>query len=429
MHINAVQKTLNAILTGLKVSLTDPGINVRLDVRMELALKLEQIRMLLADSAIDRQLSLDRKETLLKETKELSEIILLNELADRIFIYRGLRKDVQFTRQTKGLEMRGETYVIDIVTDMREMIGQLDFVPLHQDLFDNASSHGALTKREASLRLNRIVPDHVISPVNFDIVEERLAVVPVTSAPDPQNRSIAAAARDALIEQGGRVLENLRISNCDRRLLEAFERLQDKLTHEQDIVQVGVLNISCENLAASFKDELPTAVEALVRGHSAAVTLFVAQFQAWRDFSEQALLVDLSPVDIADVKSTALSIAARFEGDRERIDESVPRTIRYLASLITDPATTAKRTGYALLTSLENLVARLFSFAAEFLGDTAKQATKKLSTWTARAVVAFVASTVVAAGLELGPVFSRFQATRWVQNAVEILQKVELPVD
>ncbi|NYJ15294.1 hypothetical protein GGI64_006399 [Rhizobium leguminosarum] len=424
-----IRRTIQSIITSIRLDIVDGrrDLPLSLNDRAGIGERVERVRVMLLNATRVRLLGEDDKFALVESVEDLISVLGSFDLLRERFRFRSSGPG-----ENRGVPddvlLRGDIeQALTLALHMVRSVNTYDAVD-GADLF--SSAHGNLiTKTEASRRLNSIVPEDVVSPVRFDFVDRRLVVVHSPAVADQRDQSSVASARAALIEQGERVLESLRISNCDKRLFEVFEKLHEKLAHAEDVVQLGVLNISCEHMAGSFKEELPTAVESLVRAHSSSISLYVAHFPEWRTFSEKALLLDLSSDDIEDVKAAALKISDQFERNAENIDEEVPRTIRYLASLIDDPLKVTKRTGSALITSLENLLAKLFSVAAEFLGDTVKKTSEALSTWTARIVVAFVVSTALAAGAELTPVFSKFQTTAWVQKAMEVLNKVELKVE
>ncbi|WEA27818.1 MULTISPECIES: hypothetical protein [Rhizobium] len=426
--IRDIRRPLLAIINGIRLDVLDGRRSFgALEDRLVLGERLERFRLILAEASRRRHLEPEFKDTLLYALNDLTREVLARGFEAQKFRLR--TGDVAAIHEYIPPMVLENGEVGEILLIAYELIESVPTYEIMEELnnIDRLGLEEVITKREASRRLNIIVPDDVVSPVRFDFVESKLVVAHTAAIADQSDASTVAAARAALIEQGDRVLENLRQSNCDRRLLEAFEKLHEKLTHEEDVVQLGVLNISCEHMAADFKDELSTAVGSMVRAQSAAISLYVAHFPQWRTFSEKALLLELSPEDIAEVKSAALRISDQFERDSQNIDEEVPKTIRYFASLIDDPFKASKRTGYALITSLENLLAKLFSIASEFLSETVSKTSKALSTWTARVIVAFVVSTALNTGAELSPIFRRFQTTAWVQRATEILDKVELP--
>jgi hypothetical protein len=272
-------------------------------------------------------------------------------------------------------------------------------------------------------QLRHIVPGQKIAPVQFEVAEGKIVVAgqsPSFHAEDAEN---IRAAREALASQGERVLEELSQSNCDPRLLESLRGLQDGIVHESSIVKLGIMNIACEYMCDSFKQELPEAICGLLRGQTAGIGMFVAQFPEWQAFSEKAASIDLSPTDISSIHRAASDLSTKLELNPEIADPEVPRTIRAIAELIRDPAAATKRAAFATLRTIENFVAKAFRYGGEFLDETAQKSVSGLSTAVSRGLVIALMAAAIASATTLGPVSSRISDAGWMRDAAEIVQR------
>ncbi|NKM55859.1 hypothetical protein GFL21_15210 [Rhizobium anhuiense] len=275
---------------------------------------------------------------------------------------------------------------------------------------------------EASARLANIVPLQKVAPVQFQIDQDRLKVEHHYSKSHPADQNNVTAARDALLDQGNRILESLRTSNCDPRLLDALKQLHSNLHDMQDVVRLGIQNIACEELRLGFEPELPTALAALIKGHTTAIGLYVAQFPEWQQFADNAARVELNPDDIRQLRNTAYDLVAELEED-DRVDIEVPASIKFLADAVKDPAHASKRTSFALLRSLENLIAKIFRYAADLVSETAGEIKKTVSKTVAGVVGRFV-GIVLAGAMAVLPVYGKFADTAWMKSAAPLVQSL-----
>jgi len=266
--------------------------------------------------------------------------------------------------------------------------------------------------------IREVVPEQKIAPAQFDIHEGRLVVAHQKASNGPDS-NIASSARRALVETGQAVIDKLKETNCDRRMLDVVVNLQEKLQSQQDIVELGVFNISCEVVAAKFENELPDVVGAMLLAHSRGISSYVAQFPEWRTFTENAASAELSSADVQRLHQSSGDLVEELEKAPEIADPEVPKTIKLLRALIADPASIPKRAGYALLITLENLWSRVYGYAAEFLDSTIK----KTIAISATAVAVTLVSIAAANALDLVPVTSKLADSAWVQTATKIIRR------
>jgi hypothetical protein len=117
----------------------------------------------------------------------------------------------------------------------------------------------ALIQREL-FQLQAIVPAQKIAPAQFEIRNSRLIVRRVVSRSKDEDLQNIQSAKSELQQAGNRIIHELQRSNCDKRLLENIQRLQDQLLDETDAIKIGLTNLSCEFMCSAFDHELPSAV-------------------------------------------------------------------------------------------------------------------------------------------------------------------------
>ncbi|WQP07342.1 hypothetical protein U8C39_16875 [Sinorhizobium meliloti] len=280
----------------------------------------------------------------------------------------------------------------------------------------------ALSKQDLSDRLQRLVPVQKLAPVQFEFRDEKLAVQHTPARADAEDASNAHSARLALIEQGNRLVQDIKQTNCDRRFLDNIQELQTKLETIQDIIQLGIVNQRCEELRKQFEAELPDVVAAGLRSHLSSVGMYLAQFPDWLRFTENAASVELDEADIRRSKEVANEIVLRFEKMAESVDAEVPKTIKLINDAIADPRNTSRRAAYALLVTLENLVGLLMRQSTHAMGELVSETAKKVVGPISR-VLAITLTTVVVGWIgQLLPVYAKLPDALWLKKAIEVYE-------
>lgn len=289
----------------------------------------------------------------------------------------------------------------------------------------NQSAQQALDFSDAdvAVKLSRIVPEQKVSPAKFAIDGGRIVVIDQRHRPLSEDRDNVVSARDYLHASGARIVDALKSSNCDRRLIEGLERLQDALSHPGNVIELGLTSISCEAMCAMSADELPEAVRGQIQGHTSAVGMFVAQFPEWQRFSENAAAVTLSAQDIEEINFAASQIISQIDNKPEVADPAVPATIKAIRSLSTDPSGSLKKAAFALLRTIENFASTVFSYTSKLIGDTFIKASDKLSTAMSNTLVRVLMAAVIAGVAGMTGVTAKVSEAGWMKNAVEIVRR------
>jgi hypothetical protein len=267
-----------------------------------------------------------------------------------------------------------------------------------------------------------LIPNQKVSPIKFGIEDGRLVLADQPAAYADEDSQNIDNARGALLKSGETLISELQQSNCDPRLLSSIKELRSALESRDNVVQLGLINIGCDAMRISFEGELPSATHAMIKGLTTGVALYVAQFPEWQRFSDNAAAVNLGPQDIDRISATARATISKLESDPSLADPAVPRTIAALLAFASDPKNAAKRTVFAVLRTLENLVARAFQFTLDFVGKTASKTSEAASTAISKVVAIGIMSVAVSAALGLSGV-SAGDAMNWMKNAAEIVQR------
>ncbi|KAB2796897.1 hypothetical protein F9K87_13310 [Brucella anthropi] len=272
-------------------------------------------------------------------------------------------------------------------------------------------------------KLRRIIPAQKIAPVQFEIKSGRLQIAhrPAT-APIP-NSDYAQSARTSLIESGERLLNQLRQSNCDPRLLDTVITLQEKLISCEDIIQLGLMNMGVDLAEKQFSEELPPIITAMLQSQTSGVGLYVSQFPDWQNFTEAAILVELHQNEIIKISEAATSIVEELEQSPDIVDHEVPKTIRALQLLIADPKRATKKAAFAVIRTIENLVAKIFSHGVNFIDETTTKTSKRASSILSHAMVYALLCLALNGATGMTVAVPKLADTAWMGNAAQIIKK------
>jgi len=276
-------------------------------------------------------------------------------------------------------------------------------------------------------QLRRVVPEQKVAPIQFEFIDDVLKVRHSSARFLQEDEHNVHAARSALIQQGRAIIEGLKSSNCDQRFTANVEHLQEKLESAEDVVQLAIFNLACEELRQKFESELPDVLAVKLKSHLSSVGMYVAQFPDWARFTENAGSVELSESDIRKTKEVADELVVKLTGMPSQVDPEVPQTIKAISDVISDPSLTSKRASFALLRSLENLYSKIMSYAANFADELVSETSKKFAKWGSSAIAGVLVAAIVNGAGVLAPVYSKFADSAWMKSAVEIIQKIKPP--
>ena len=228
----------------------------------------------------------------------------------------------------------------------------------------------------------------VAAPFHYSFSDDRLALAE-ESAGAPLEGDVKDA-RQALLDQGERLLETLRTSNSNPHLRSTFEALQKKIVDGSGIVHLGLLNMTCEGAISGAEAEISDVLVQILRAHTTGVRYYLAQFPEWAKFSDNAAELEISRQDV-DAVAREISILAGELEKHPFVEADVPRSLTFTADLESTPLSVLRRKGLALVKTLGNLAIVIFKgtafFGLSLLEETARKTIERLSTALADAVV------------------------------------------
>jgi len=310
-----------------------------------------------------------------------------------------------FLRDIEG----SEATIGDALIMFRQYIESIDF--------DVADPQGRLEFSD----LTQIVPNQQVAPVRFQIVDDRIEVQRRRPRQLPEDIENIKAALEHIKSVGENLINNLEQSNCDRRLLDNVIELHSQISSEDNIVKIGLTNIACTIMCSQFQGELPDAINGMFGSYSTSISMYVAQFPEWEQFSQKAALVDLDDDDIADIDNAAGEIVAVLEQNPGLSSPEVPKTIKFVRELLATPGSSSRRAAFAMMRTIENLVASILRYSVAVIERTAEKTVDQVSTVAAATIVALLSVALVGAtGIGAAAVNA---GTPWVRQAAEVVQK------
>ncbi|MGV1834374.1 hypothetical protein ACQZ6C_06395 [Rhizobium rhizogenes] len=264
----------------------------------------------------------------------------------------------------------------------------------------------------------RALPSEKNGPFYYAVEEGRLTV-----ASRPAGAAIEgsiAQARAALLEQGERLIADLQGSNSQPYLRTALEAVQAKLTTENDIVQLGLLNMSLEAAVSGATEELNSVLANVLQAHAVGIRNYLAQFPEWLDFSDAAAAVELTNDDIDRFAKVAKELADALEKE-ELVDEAVPRSLRLVSELQHHSRQKLKRAGLFILRTIENATIAAFRSAYDFASTVTSTATKGAAVTVGIAFGAAIAAVI----LHNSATFVASSDAAWLKPAAEALLRGE----
>jgi hypothetical protein len=281
-----------------------------------------------------------------------------------------------------------------------------------------------LVSQQDIQNLKRIIPSQRIAPVQFKIIDDKILVEDVSTHTKESDRDNTLIAKDEILRNGRKLIEQLQSSNCDRRLIENMENLHAQLEDSSNAIKIGISNISFGVMSQAFKAELPDAISAMLQSHNISINMYVAQFPDWNKFSENASLAEISREDIETIDNSVQHVIKYLENNPEIAEPRVVNTFRNLRRYTRNVGNSNKKAVFAVVRSIENLLSKTFQYAVKFIEETAKEVRKQ----TVKLVATSIISLGVLGATNLFPVALKIEELSWLKNAIEIVQKqIKLP--
>jgi len=313
-------------------------------------------------------------------------------------------------------------FMRQLMTDRNHSISIYNAIRIFADYLQSDNVTRPITQQALSLKdLNRIVPKQQVAPVQFDIVNDKIVISKSAPKKLEADRENITSAFEHIVGSGKELIESLKHSNCDRRLLESVQQLQSQLVDDGNIVKIGLTNMACGVMCTQFSSELPDAIAGMFNAFSTSISLYVAQFPEWEQFTLKAALIDLNEDDVYNVDTATGDLLDELSKNPSLVDPEVPQTIAFVRQFLNFPGASSKRAAFAMIRTIENLVSSIIRHSISFLNQTAEKTISSASSTASRIIVGLLGLALVSA-TGIGPTAVRAGAP-WVKQAAEVVQK------
>lgn len=342
-------------------------------------------------------------------TYESRPSILKTDAIDR------MRQDIQSVR----------SFAADPFLDRRMIYSGVDRTTLRQalerdcDALSNIAAGiqiglGQLTAEDVA----QLIPRQKIAAYQFAFEVDRIIVIDQPAWASDHETALAEAARELLLEQGERILADLRSSNCPPRLIETFAQVQTRLAWNRNIVQIGMEAQTCTQLLASSSEELSSTLFGLVKAHLAGVATYLAQFPDWRLFTENAAKADIDRESVSELVATARILARHFEINSDQASPSVPAALNNVADHAEHMENPDGRSILALGRTLENIWSIIVAQLVEVKNEIVKEGRKAIAKAVLGLIVGSCAGFVV--------VIAKLPGAEWIESTLSYFMSVGL---
>ena len=277
-------------------------------------------------------------------------------------------------------------------------------------------------KPSAAEGIEKLVPQvQKIGPAQFEVSEGVLRLRHGVDEPAERDRQNVDRARASLVAEGSWLIENLVGSNADRRLVDLIQDMQERLRSTTDVIQLAIANMSCQLVADRFEDEFSPVLAGRMNGYTAAIGMYVGQFPEWIRFSENAAMAEYDAADIRAIHSAGIDLVASLREASTTVDPEVPHTLAWMLEAIADPRKAVRRTVFAAIRTIENLVAAVLRASGMVLGGAVTGAQKGVQLATKGIVAVSLLTAAANVAIRVSPASVKILQASWLGKAGKLV--------
>lgn len=271
--------------------------------------------------------------------------------------------------------------------------------------------------------IKRILPPQKIAPVQFDIENGRIVLLRRGNEIEKEDENGIKLGKEALAQQGIILIDMLKQSNCDRRIVENIERLNRQILEGENIVMIGLSNLTCETIRSNSESELSDVVNSMFHAHTRGIDMYLSQYPEWNKFLENVSSSHLGADDIKSIKKSAEFVIEKLEKDKNISDPEVPETLKYISEMLSRPGVSSKRAAFAVMRSIENFVSRAYLMGIDLMEQTTKKSIESCSSAISKAVAVSILTIALGAAAQISPASLKIDEMAWLKSASEIVRK------
>lgn len=276
--------------------------------------------------------------------------------------------------------------------------------------------------------IKRSIPSQKIAPAQFGVENGKLVIVDQNSSAKDGAEGAIASSLESLLSQSEDVIDDLRKGNCDRRIVDHFDQMKNTLKCGGNVVRLGLENITAKAMAVAFSNELADGLMAQINGLSAGIAMYVAQFEEWQVFVQNAAEAAIAEGSERTLTAFLGDLQREFEKHSAVVDPEVPATVKYFSELINDPSRASKRAIFAFMRTIENLISKSFEYVIEILSKTASKSSDKISDSASSAIVRGLAAIGIVSALGVMPIANDVAGMEWIKSTYQIFIEQIAPI-
>lgn len=276
---------------------------------------------------------------------------------------------------------------------------------------------------ETEVKISDLIPSQQMGPLQFEFIGGVLKLKDQLASPIEHDKPIINMAREAILKDGPDLISCLTETNCDKRVINFVESLNSNVSDNANIIQLGLLNITCSTLIKVSYDELPHIAAAKFIGYNSSIGLYVSQFPEWKRFLENAAHAEITESDFHKIYNIGKAVVEPLKRANALVDPEVPKSIELMLELFRDPSISLKRSIFGMMRSLENLFAKIFSEFALTYEAMAEGGRAGLKRTFALLVASGLILAVADLAIDLSPMAVRILQTGWMSKAPDLIKK------
>lgn len=185
--------------------------------------------------------------------------------------------------------------------------------------------------------------------------------------------------RKYLKKEFAEIGDTLKVSNVDRKYVDAFYKLFQLIDFKDDAgaISFGLHVRMMARLTTKIEDEMSDILAAQIGSTLTHASYFASQYKDWIDFVRNAQSYP-GRKDIESHIGEALdSVTELLQNNPETVDERIPDSIRFITTLLTDNSKDRTEAIYAGVRGVENFCIVAIRYAYEQAVDLLKDAGRK----------------------------------------------------
>ncbi len=288
-----------------------------------------------------------------------------------------------------------------------------------------------LSDEQVRRQVQSLVTEQQLGPIQFDISDGYLRLVAADGQLDTADVENAADAKEALVAIGGILLQDMRSSNCDERFVKGIDQLQADLRSAENVILLGMSASVQQAIAEKKADELSDIISGRLGVYLAGIQMYVAQFGAWRRFSNNVMAAQLDSSQVEVAKRAGRALLNELRSSKDAVDPKIEAKLSDMVTAIETSSEPNPKLTFSILRTVTNFVAVVFKRSASVIGDILVEAKKGVaegaksgaSKVTNIAVLTLFGLATVKLFGYLSPATAKTMDAEWLPKAIEMLRE------